>query len=333
MTAGLVTPDDILAAWERIASLESARSGARRTPVEPAPHLSESAGASIWLKMECWQRTGSFKMRGAANRMAQLTPDERARGIVTASAGSHALAVATCAVAMQIPAVVVVATSASPAKVAVLRRFDPQWVDLRLIGSDYDEAEAAGIALARELDRPFISPYNDAGVIAGQGTVAAELLEDLPDLDMILVPVGGGGLAAGVALWAHHVNPRIQVVGVQSEASPAMHAALVAGSIVTVPVDPSLADALAGNIEAGSITFPICQRELASVVLVREADIAAAMRYLIDEHHLVVEGSGAVGVAALLTGAVRPEPNSRVAVILSGRNVAGAHVREILCGD
>jgi threonine dehydratase len=272
-------------------------------------------------------------MRGAANRMAQLTLEERAKGVVTASAGSHALAVASCAIAMQVPAIIVVATSASPAKVAALQRFDPQWVDLRQIGDDYDEAEAAGIALARELDRPFISPYNDAGVIAGQGTVAVELLEDLPELDMILVPTGGGGLAAGIALWAHHVNPRIQVVGVQSEASPPMHAAFAAGKHVIVPIVPSLADALAGNIEVGSITIPICLRELASVELVRETDIAAAMRYLIEEQHLIVEGSAAVGVAALLTGAVRPKPGNRAAVVLSGRNVAGAQVREILCGD
>ncbi|HKD77374.1 MAG TPA: pyridoxal-phosphate dependent enzyme, partial [Ktedonobacterales bacterium] len=285
MTASLILPDAILAARDRIAGL------ARRTPVEPASYLSDIVGASCWLKMECWQATGSFKMRGAANRLSQLTQEERARGVVTASAGSHAIAVATCAVAMQIPAVIVVATDASPAKVAALQRFDPRWVDLRQIGSDYDEAEAAGIALARELDRPFISPYNDAGVIAGQGTVAVELLEDLPDLDMILVPVGGGGLAAGIALWAHHVNPRIQVVGVQSEASPPMHAAFAAGNHVTVPIAPSLADALAGNIEVGSITIPICLRELASVVLVREIDIAAAMRYVIEDHHLIVEGS------------------------------------------
>jgi threonine dehydratase len=317
------TAKDITAAATRIASV------ARRTPVEPSSALG-GANLHVWFKMEVWQATGSFKIRGALNRMAQLTPEERARGIATASAGNHAQGVAACAVALQIHAIIVVAHDASPAKVAALQRYDPAWVELRRIGADYDEAEAAGIALARELGRVFVSPYDDPAIIAGQGTLARELLDDVPDLDMLLVPVGGGGLAAGVALWAHHVNPAIRVIGVQSQASPSMHAALAAGQLVTVPVAPSLADGLAGNIAANSITFPLCQQHLAEVVLVSEDAIAAAMRFLADEHHVIVEGSGAVGVAALRSGVVTPPPGSRVGVVLSGRNVTLDRLRAVL---
>jgi threonine dehydratase len=314
---------DIDEAAARIAPL------ARRTPVERSSLLAD-AGSAVWLKMEIWQATGSFKMRGAFNRMAQLSAAERAGGVVTASAGNHAQGVAACAVALGIHAIIVVAEDASPAKVAALRRYDPQWVELRQMGRDYDEAEAAGIRLARELALPFISPYNDPAVIAGQGTVARELLEDVPDLDVILVPVGGGGLAAGIGIWAHHVNPAIRVIGVQSVASPAMQAAFAAGQLVTVPLLDSLADGLAGNIEPGSMTYALCREHLESVVLVSEASIAEAMRFLAEEQHVLVEGSGAVGVAALQSGAVTVPAGSKVGVVLSGRNVTLAWVRRVL---
>jgi threonine dehydratase len=319
----LPAPDDIRAAAERIAPL------ARHTPVEPAPALAGPA-AEVWLKMENWQATGSFKLRGALNAIAQLAPAERDAGIVTASAGNHAQGIATAAVAYQVHAVIVVAHDASPAKVAALARYDPAWVELRQIGRDYDAAEAAGNQLARDLGRAFVSPYDDPAVIAGQGTVALELLADMPDLDLLLVPVGGGGLAAGVALWAHHINPAIQVIGIQSEASPAMHAALAAGRLVPVPVADSLADGLAGNIAPGSITFDLCRDHLADVALVSEAAIAEAMRYLVAEHRIIVEGAGAVGVAALRSGVVVPPPGSRVGVVLSGRNVTLDRLRAVL---
>lgn len=316
-------PALISAAAERIAPL------ARHTPVEQSALLADQ-GVQVWLKMEIWQTTGSFKIRGALNGMAQLSEAERVGGVVTASAGNHAQGVAASAVALGIPAIVVVAQDASPAKVAALQRYDPTWVELRRIGRNYDEAEAAGITLARELGRPFISPYNDLAVIAGQGTVARELLADLPDLDMLLVPVGGGGLAAGIGVWAHHVNPALRIIGVQSEASPAMHAAFAAGHLVTAPIADSLADGLAGNIEAGSITYNLCRAHLADVALVTEAAIADAMRYLAAEQHVMVEGSGAVGVAALLSGVVTPPRGSRVGVILSGRNVTLDVMRHVL---
>ncbi len=320
-----VTPAAIADAAGRIAPWT------RHTPVERSRPLSARTGAEIWLKMEIWQVTGSFKMRGAANRMAQLEPSERAQGVVTVSAGNHAQGIAACAERMGAHATIIVPVDASPAKVAALRLADPAWVELRQEGRDYDEAEACGIDLARQTGRIFISGYNDAEVIAGQGTVGYELLNDVPELDVIVVPVGGGGLASGIGVWAESRPGRVTVWGAQSEASPAMHAALARGGVIaSVPVAPSLADGLAGNIEAGSITVPLCKRTLAGVVLVTERDIAGAIAWLADEHHLIVEGAGAVGVAALLSGALTPPAGSRVGVILTGRNIAGATLREVL---
>lgn len=303
---------------------------ARHTPLEQSTSLSTLTGAEIWLKMECWQATGSFKIRGAANRLAALTAEERTLGIVTVSAGNHAQGIAACAVAMGIPALIIVPIDASPTKVAALRRYDPQFVELRQMGHGYDEAEMMGIDLARDLGRPFISAYNDPLLIAGQGTIACEMLEDITNLDMILVPVGGGGLASGIATWAKAARPSTSVIGVQSEASPAMHAAIAAGKIVPVTIEPSLADGLAGNIEQGSITVPLCQATLNSIILVTEAQIAHAMHWLAEEQHIIVEGSGAVGVAALLANAVDLSAQRRVGVVLSGRNVTLTTFRETL---
>ena len=300
------------------------------TPLEYSSPLSNLTGATCWLKMETWQRTGSFKVRGATNRMLQLTAEERTRGVITASAGNHAQGIATCAVKFGIPATIVVAHDTSSAKIAALQRYASEWVTLDIQGKNYDEAEAYAIALSVQKQRTFISPYNDAGVIAGQGTVAVEILEDQPQIDTMLIPVSGGGLAAGMSLWARRIHPEIQLIGVQSVASPAMHAALKAGAIVQVPIESSLADGLAGNIQANSITFPICQRELAGVVLVTEDSIRDAIRWLMTEMHIIVEGAGAVAVAALLSRAWSPSPQSHVALVLSGRNIAQSTLKELL---
>jgi threonine dehydratase len=211
--------------------------------------------------------------------------------------------------------------SASPAKVAALRRYP---VRLILHGDGYDEAEIEALRLARDAGLRFISPYNHPHVITGQGTLGAEILEQLPDADTILVGVGGGGLISGVGVWAKAMNPHIRVIGVQAERSAAMLASLQAGQIVTAPDLPTLADGLAGNIEPHSITFPIVRRVVDTMLTVSEAQIAAAMRWLLDEHHLVVEGSAAVGVAALLHGLVDGLAGRRVVAILCGRNISSA---------
>jgi threonine dehydratase len=272
------------------------------------------------------QRTGSFKLRGALNRLLTLTDEERRRGILTCSAGNHGLGVAEASRLLGIAAMVVVPENASPAKVAGLRRTG---VELLLLGAGYDEAEARARALATERGLTFVSPYNDPAVVAGAGTVALEVLLDLPEAAAIVVPVGGGGLAAGVALAAKAINPALRVVGAQPESSPAMHAALAAGRLVPIDEGPTLADGLAGNVEAGSLTFPLLQRHLDELALVGEEAIAAAMLAYLDRHHLVVEGAGAVGLAALQTGRIAA-PQGPVVLIVSGGNVATGVLARLL---
>jgi len=212
-----------------------------RTPLEPSADLSDLFGLDVWLKFECFQLTGSFKLRGALNALLL----EGAPRLVTASAGNHGLGVARAANLLGVAAVVVVPETASRAKVEALRRSGAELIQ---VGATYDQAEAAALRLARERELPFVSAYNDPRVVAGGGTVALEIIEDLPSVRSLVVPTGGGGLIGGVGVAAHGLVPQIAVYGVQSEASPAWHAALAAGRLVPVEVRPSLADGLAGNI-------------------------------------------------------------------------------------
>jgi threonine dehydratase len=284
----------------QLPTLENVRAAEARIRPSLAPTPLLEAGGFA-LKLETFQPTGSFKVRGA---LAALTALPAGTRVVTASAGNHGLAVAWAARRLGLDATVVVAETASPAKVEAIRRFP---VRLIVQGADYDEAERYALSL----DGHYVSPYNDREVIAGAGTLALEL----DRVDTIVVPVGGGGLAAGVGLAAN-----ARVVGVVAEASPAMLAAVDAGHIVEVTVRDTLADGLAGNIEPGSVTVDLCARYLSDIVAVTEAEIAEAMRELAGQHGLVAEGSGAAAVAALLAGKI--EPQGRTAAILSGRNVA-----------
>jgi threonine dehydratase len=302
---------DVRAAAERI------RAFVVRTPVERSADLSELCGVEVWLKFECFQTTGSFKLRGALNALLQLSDKDKQSGVVTASAGNHGLGVARAASMLGIHATVVVPETASLVKVDALRR---SGAELLLVGPTYDEAEAAGLILARERGLPFISAYNDPAVVAGGGTVALEILEDLPLTRTLLVPAGGGGLIGGIGVAAHGLDPTLSVHGAQSVASPALHAALAAGRIVSVDVQPSLADGLAGNVEDSSITFGLLQQHVGEIALVEETDIAAAMRWLLEHEHVLVEGSAAVGVAALLGGRIRL--NGPAVAVLTGRNVS-----------
>jgi threonine dehydratase len=310
-----LTLDDVRAAAARIGP------SVVRTPLERSATLSDLCGFDVWLKFECFQHTGSFKLRGALNA---LQVREAPASVVTASAGNHGLGVARAGQLLGVAATVVVPETASPVKTEALRRSGAALVQT---GRTYDEAEASAIDLARERGIPFISAYNDPAVIAGGGTVALEILEDLPDVRTLLVPAGGGGLLSGVGVAAHGLNPAINVRGVQSEASPALHAALQCGQLVNVEVLPSLADGLAGNVEAGSITFDLIRQYVTGIDLVSEDAIASAMAWLVLNERVVVEGSAAVGVAALLPG-VTPPPAGPIAVVLTGRNVARAVLQE-----
>jgi len=306
----MITPADILVARQRIAGI------AHSTPLEHSRPLSAYTGAEAYLKLECAQVTGSFKLRGAANA---ILADAARRPVVACSAGNHALGIAHAAALAGVEATLVVPETASPAKLAALARY-PATVLRR--GTSYDEAEAAALQIANSEGLRFVSPYNHPDVVAGQGTLGVEIMEQLPSAEVLIIGVGGGGLFSGVGLWAKAINPNIRLVGVQAENSAAMLASLQAGQIVSAPDLPTLADGLSGGIEPGSRTFPLVQRLADMLIAVSEAQIAAAMRWCFHEHHLVVEGSAAVVIAALLNGLVAGLAGRKVVALLCGRNVA-----------
>ena len=293
--------------------------------LEPTAILrSSTLGPDVVLKLETMQPTGSFKVRGALVAVAKSLARDRDAPLVTSSAGNHGLGVAFAATAYGVTATVVVPENASAAKVAALAQFD---VTLVARGSTYDEAEAHALMLA-ERGATFVSPYNDPDTIAGQGTVALELFDQLPDVRTIVVPIGGGGLISGIGLAAS-LRPGVRVVGVQAAASPAILAALDDDGAEPIVVQPTLADGLAGNIEAGSVTIDLVRRHVAEIVTVTEDEIAEAIRILAREHGLIVEGSGAVGVAALMQGKVSIDDGT-TAMLLTGRNIAPTVLAAVL---
>jgi threonine dehydratase len=321
------TPADVLAARGRLAGI------ALTTPLESAPALaSESGAAQVRLKLESAQPTGSFKTRGAHNRIALLAIDRPNARIVTASSGNHGIAVAHATVRYGMRATILVGAASSPAKLERLRALETDAITVEVFGRDTDDTEAE----ARRRDETgasvYVPPYNDADVIAGQGTVGAEILEAWPDVEAIVVPVGGGGLIAGIGIWAKAVSPAVRVIGVQPSASPPMYAYLESGTTRPMPIAPTLADGVAGNIERGSITWSLCRRLVDEMVVVDEEEIANAMRWAIDEQHLVLEGSAVLGIAALRGRKASGLRGSRVAVVATGRNVDGDTLRRVLAG-
>ena len=289
-----------------------------RTPLRESFLLSERIGARVFLKLENWQVTGSFKPRGAVNRIALMTADERARGIVTASAGNHALGVGLAARALDIsPAMIFVPRTAPRAKLEKLREFP---VQVQTAGETYDDAHHAAEKYKRETGATFIHAYDDPRTVAGQGTIGLEILDDLPNVDAILVPVGGGGLITGIAVAAKALAPSVQIIAVQPAASPSLRDSMRDGKCYEeYSFEPTICDGLAGGI--GRMVFQAAQAKLIDdVILVEEHETRAAIRALVETQQLIVEGSGAVGVAALLFEKINLK-GKRVAVVLSGGNI------------
>ncbi len=315
---------DVVAARQRLRGI------ALHTPLEASPELAAESGAvEVRLKLELLQPTGAFKTRGAHNKIALIASERPDAALVTASSGNHGIAVATAAARHSMRLTVLVGASVSPAKLERLRALESDLCTVEVFGRDSDDAEAEARRRDDEGIAVYVAPYNDADVIAGQGTVAAEILDDWPACDAMLVPIGGGGLIAGMGLWAKAIRPALRLVGVQPAASPPMYAYLETGSTKPMPIAPTLADGVAGNIERDSITWRMCRQLVDEVVLVDEEQIAEAMAWAIDVHHLVVEGSGALPIAALRArrgGLAR----HRVAALLSGRNVDGETLRRVI---
>jgi len=296
----------------------------RATPLHRSRTLSRKLGCDLYLKLENWQETGSFKVRGALNKLAGLTPEERARGVVTASAGNHGLGVAWASARLNLPARIVLPERASQAKVDALRTYS---VDLVQHGEDYDEAEAFAWQLQQQEDLVFVHAFSDPQIIAGQGTVGLEIVEAWPEVATVVVPVGGGGLISGVALAIKSVKPGARILGVQSEASPAMYRAIRAGKPVDTPIADTVADGLAGRF-VSELTLNLTLNYVDDVVLVSEDAIRQAVCMILDEEHMLVEGSAAVGLAALLEGQIPAE--GKCVLVLTGRNLESARLKAML---
>jgi threonine dehydratase len=290
----------------------------RRTPLVRSDTLSRRLGRSVHLKLETLQETGAFKLRGATNRLLMLNEAERERGVVAVSTDNHARAVAHAASTLGVPAVVFMSTLVPANKVEAVQALG---ADVRIAGDSQDAAEADARRLANDQGRLFVSPFEDPGVIAGQGTIGLELLEDLPNLDTVLVPLSGGGLIGGIALALKSADPAIRVIGMSMERGAAMYESLRAGRPVEVAEAASLADSLGGGIGLDNrYTFGLVRDLVDDVILVSEDEIAAAMAHCYWHEQQIVEGGGAVGVAALLAGKAGA-PGDQTVVVLCGRTV------------
>jgi threonine dehydratase len=314
------TADDISAAAKRIAGI------AWHTPFLHSAWLSDLTGADVWLKLEFVQPTGSFKIRGAVNALALLRQQQPGlTTVVTASSGNHGLAVAWAARRLNVHARVYLPKTTPAAKRDALTRLGAEVC----VTPSYEDAEADAHAHAVSASVPFVPPYNAAAIVAGTATIAREMFEDQPDLDVVVAPLGGGGLLSGLGLVARARGHRVSVIGAEAEASPAFTGAFAAGRIVTVRVEPTLADGLAGNMEPDSQTFDLVRDLVDRVVLVSESSIADGMRGLAEHEHLIVEGSAAIVVGALRHGGLELA-GRRVGVVLTGRNVDAATVSAVL---
>lgn len=297
----------------------------RNTPLHECRALSQKYLGQVFLKMENWQNTGSFKIRGALNRMLMLTAQEKARGVITASAGNHGLGVAYASEMLRIKARIILPVNASPAKVRMFRFFGSEVVQ---IGRDYDEAEDVAHKIERDCNITFIHAFDDPRILAGQGTIGLEILATLPQPDLILVPIGGGGLISGIAVAVKQINPKVKIIGIQSKASPAMYASMQANRILETPIDSTVADGLAGRF-VSPLTLGMTQKLVDEVILVEEAEIKSAIWFLMQESHILIEGAAAVGIAAILSNRVSVEGKKAV-VVLTGRNIDPILIRTIL---
>lgn len=304
-------PEMILRAAGRIAPWT------RRTPLDPSPYFSEVTGARVHLKLENLQHTGSFKLRGAVNRLLSSSDAERRAGCVAASSGNHGAALAYAMQRLGLRGIVFVPESTPTTKQDAIRRAG---AELRLFGTDGLETENHARAFARDEGMVYVSPYNDPEVIAGQGTCGLEIAEDLPAIEAVFIAVGGGGLVSGVGSWLKSRNPAVRVVGCQPEASPVMTRSIEAGRILDMPSEPTLSDGTAGGIEQGAITFELCREIIDEYVTVGEEAIAAAMRAFIDTHHMLLEGAAGVALAGLLARADACA-GKNVAVVICGANI------------
>jgi threonine dehydratase len=298
----------------------------RKTDLEYSQYLSSSVGGRVYLKLECMQHTGSFKYRGALNKFLSLSQKDRQGPVITASTGNHGTAFAAVLQKFGGRGVVYLPENASPAKVNNLRDYG---VDLEFFGTDCIMSETLARETAQKNRQVFISPYNDPQIIGGQGTIAVELFDQMDAIDTVLVPVGGGGLISGIAGYLKTIDKNIQIIGCQPENSAVMHASIKAGKIIDMASKPTIADGTAGGIEPGATTFDICKEAVDDYILVSEIEIRSAIRHMIEQHQLLIEGAAALPVACLLKDKDRFKGKNTV-LIISGKKITAALLKEIL---
>jgi threonine dehydratase len=287
------------------------------TPLEYSRFLSENIGGKVWLKLDSMQRTASFKFRGALNKILSLTEAELDKGIVTASTGNYAFAVAEAMRIRKRRATIYVAKDINPSRLALL---NAHGLDLVIFGEAAWDAEKEARRVAEEKDMIYVSPYNDPLVVGGQGTCGYEISKQLPGLNAALFACGAGGLLAGSAGWLKSQNPKVEAFGVSPENSPVMYESVRANKMVEMETSPTLADTCAGGVDLDSITLDLCRRYADEIMLLTEAEIEASIRLLFEQHRLVVEGSGALSVGGLLK---RKEDfkGKKVVAVVCGRNI------------
>jgi len=288
------------------------------TPLVYAEQLSKITEANVYLKLETMQPTASFKIRGAFNKLLSLTSEQSQRGVVTASTGNHGAAVAYACRKLDLRVEVFVPKAASIAKVNAIKSYN---ATIHFYGDDSGATEQYAREYAEQHNKVYISPYNDNMILSGQGTIGYELLQQHKKIDTILVPVGGGGLIAGIAGYIKPMDKKIQIIGSLPENSPVMAECVKAGKIIDLNNKPTLSDATAGNIDADSVTFPLCQAYVDAYIAVSEDEIKAAMRLLIEKEHLLIEGSVGTAVAGLIKSAEQLKQKT-VVIIVSGANIS-----------
>lgn len=314
-----VSMQDIMCAHARI------RPFVRHTPLERSIELSRRVGGEVYLKMENLQLTGSFKPRGSFNRLQTLSASERLKGVVAPTAGNHGIALSFAAGQLNVPAHIFLPKTTDSAKITLLKAHGAK---MRFFDTIEDARQGAQ-RVAQEEGFTFVSAYNDRAVVAADGTIGLEILSDLPDVELVVVCVGGGGLAAGIGTVMKAVNPKIEVWGVQAANSPTFARWHETGETVPVDLQPSIAEGLSGYIEPETITFPIFRQVVDRVVTVSEQELVDAMKWMLDNHQHVIEPSGAAAVAAVLQS---PERSSgrKVTVTISGRNISRSRLMSLL---
>ena len=307
-----VTIDDIRKAQDTIKDI------VKRTDILESTKLSLLTNANIYYKCENLQKTGSFKVRGACNKIANLTEEEKSKGVIASSAGNHAQGVALGAKMNNIEATIVMPSTAPLAKVTATKSYGANVV---LEGLVYDDAYAKAVEIQKETGATFLHPFNDKYVIAGQGTIGLEIFEQMNNkVDTILCPIGGGGIIAGIATAAKALNPNVKIVGVQTANIPSMYESMKSGKVTTAFKSTSIADGISVKT-VGELTFNIAKDLIDEVVLVQEDEIAEAVLFLMENQKVIAEGSGAVTTAAILTGKYKPKENENVVLIISGGNI------------